>query len=70
MEFVPGTKIEKPVVELIGYDGNAFIIMGRVKKALRRAGAPQSIIEAYSEESKSGDYDNLLRTAMKYADCE
>lgn len=30
---------EKPTVKLIGEDGNAFSIMGHVKKALKRAGA-------------------------------
>jgi hypothetical protein len=28
----------KPKVKLIGEDGNAFLIMGKVIKALRRAG--------------------------------
>jgi len=70
MEYVPGTEIEKPVVRLIGEDGNAALIMARVKKALKRAGVPKSVIEKYLAESKSGDYDNLLQTAIKYADCE
>ena len=29
---------EKPTVKLVGEDGNAFMIMGRVSKALKRAG--------------------------------
>ena len=60
----------KPVVELVGQDGNAFAIMGRVSKALRRAGADKEYVDKYMEESMSGDYDNLLVTAMKYADVE
>ena len=35
----------KPTVNLIGDDGNAFSIMGRVKNALRCAGADQEYIE-------------------------
>lgn len=53
-------------VELIGNDGNAFSIMGAVSKALRRAGATKEELDEYMKESMSGDYDNLLRTAMKW----
>lgn len=58
---------EKPEVQLVGNDGNAFAIMGAVKKALKRAGADQEYIDKYREESMAGDYDNLLVVAMKYA---
>lgn len=51
-------------VELIGEDGNAFAIMGKVRRALRRARVPQKEIDAYIEEAKSGDYDHLLRVTM------
>ena len=53
-------------VQLVGRDGNAFAIMGAVSKALRRAGATAEGIAKYREESTSGDYDNLLRVAMKW----
>ena len=59
--------MEKPTVKLLGEDGNAFAIMGTVAKALKKAGASQEHIEKYYEESSSGDYDNLIRVAMKYA---
>ena len=54
------------IVQLTGEDGNAFAIMGAVSKALRRAGASKEEINQYSMDSMSGDYDNLLRTAMKW----
>ena len=60
----------KPTVKLIGHDGNAFSIMGRVKKALRRAGADQEYIDKYLKEATSGDYDHLLVVSMEYADVE
>lgn len=59
---------EKPEVQLVGNDGNAFAIMGAVKAALKRAGADQEYIDKYYEESMASDYDNLLVVAMKYAD--
>jgi len=59
--------MEKPTVKLIGEDGNAFAIMGTVAKALKKAGFSDEHIAEYYEESSSGDYDNLIRVAMKYA---
>lgn len=53
-------------VKLIGRNGNAFFIMGTVQRALRDAGAPDDDIKAYVEESQSGDYGHLLRTAMRW----
>ena len=59
--------LTKPTVKLTGEDGNAFAIMGSVGRALRKAGFPKEHIDEYYKESASGDYDNLLRVAMKYA---
>lgn len=53
-------------VELSGHDGNAFAILGRTQKALRRAGVSQEEIERYEEEATSGDYDHLLQTTMRW----
>lgn len=55
-------------VQLTDVDGNAFAIMGAVAKALRRHGVPAEEIEQYRKESMSGDYDNLLVTAMEWVD--
>jgi hypothetical protein len=62
--------LSKPTVKLVGEDGNAFSIMGRVKKALRRAGADQEYIEKYLSEATSGDYDHLLVVSMEYVNVE
>jgi hypothetical protein len=59
-------KYEEITVKLTGEDGNAFAVMGAVTKALRRAGVSAETIKQYQDESTSGDYDNLLRTAMKW----
>lgn len=55
-------------VQLTGEDGNAFAIMGAVSKALRRHGVSVEEITAYQQESMSGDYNNLLQTAMRWVD--
>ena len=64
------SKYETVTVKLSGNDGNAFSIMAAVSKAIRKAGATQDEISEYMTESMSGDYDNLLRTAMKWVNVE
>ena len=54
-------------VQITGYDGNANSIMGRVRRALIKGGR-RDLVDEYLKESKEGDYDHLLRTAMKYTD--
>ena len=53
-------------VDLTGHDGNAYSIMGRVMSALKQAGATSEQVDEYLAESTQGDYDHLLRTAMKW----
>jgi uncharacterized protein (DUF2236 family) len=53
-------------VQLTGTDGNAYAIMGTVVDALRDAGATREQIQEYRDQSTSGDYDNLLRTAIEW----
>ncbi len=60
--------IHKPEVELVGQDGNAFTILGKVSKALRKAGADKEYINEYLNKAKSGDYDHLLQVTMEYVD--
>ena len=55
-------------VELIGHDGNAFAIMGKVTKAMKRANIDKSVIEEYKKEATAGDYDSLLRVTMEYVE--
>jgi hypothetical protein len=57
-------------VRLVGEDGNAYAIMGRVAMALKRAGVEKERVDQYMEESQSGDYNNLLRTAMRWCSCD
>lgn len=54
-------------VQLTGENGNAFAIIGAVKKALERAGHREAAAE-FMTEAMSGDYDHLLQTAMAYVE--
>ena len=60
----------KPTVKLIGLDGNAFSVMGNVKRALKRAGADQEYIDQYLKEATSGDHNHLLSVSIKYVNVE
>jgi len=58
----------KPEVKLVGEDGNAFAIMGRVQRALKQAGADKEYIDKYLNEATSGNYDHLLQVTMEYVE--
>lgn len=57
-----------PKVKLIGQDGNAYNIMGLCRRAAKKAGWDKDKIDAVIQEMQNGDYNHLLRTAMKYFD--
>jgi len=57
---------EKPNVKLIDTNGDAFAIIGRVRKALLKAGADKEYVLKYQDEAMAGDYDNLLCVTMYY----
>lgn len=56
------------VVPMVGEDGNAFAVLGRVQRALKRAGVPAAELDAFRAEATSGDYDALLATVMRWVD--
>jgi len=46
--------------QLTGQDGNAFAVMGRVMRSLKRAKVSPEKIKEFNDKATSGDYDNLL----------
>jgi hypothetical protein len=66
------TTVKHPeiTVSLIGQDGNAFFILGRVQQAMRRAGVPADEIKVFMDEATAGDYDHLLGTVMKWVEVQ
>ncbi len=51
-------------VQLIGEDGNALSIVGKVQTALKKGGAEDH--KEFWKEALSGNYDNVLFTVMKW----
>jgi hypothetical protein len=58
---------EKPVLKIIGTDGNAFAILGKARRVAIKHNLDWDAIHA---EATSGDYNHLLATMMKYFDVE
>lgn len=57
-------------VQLSGEDGNAFFIISRVRRALRRAGYGVDVQDAFSREAKSGTYNHLLATCDAFVNVQ
>jgi hypothetical protein len=60
-------KVKHPqiIVPLVGEDGNAFAILARVMRVMKRNGIYDQWDEFHTEAT-SGDYDHLLRTVVQW----
>lgn len=57
-------------VQLIGLDGNAFSILGRCQREMKKARLSQEEIQQFMNEATSGNYDHLIATCMEWFDIE
>ena len=57
-------------VQLTGNDGNAFAIIASVSRALKDYGVDREEVNTFTQEAMCGDYDTLLRTAMRWVEVE
>lgn len=51
--------------DLYGPEGNAFVIMGRCRKALTVAGVPERETGLWTARARSGDYASLLELVLE-----
>ena len=65
---VKGEGATKPHVQLSGEDGNVFFIIGRVGRALKKAGLTEQADEFYRRARACGSYDKVLALVGEY--CE
>jgi hypothetical protein len=56
----------KPTVYLIGHDGNAFSIIAKCRQAAEKANWSSDRVSEMTSKMMSGNYDNVLTTAMEY----
>lgn len=52
---------------LVGVDGNAFMVMGYVRSALKKSGHVD-LLPMYSAEATAGGYDELICCSLRYLD--
>jgi len=63
--------IDKTVnLDLVGVNGNVFMIMGVFQIQARKEGWIKNEIDAVLAEAKSGDYDHLLATIINHCEVE
>jgi hypothetical protein len=55
-------------VPLTGTDGNAYAILGKVRRALCQAHVPDEERQAFMQEARQGSYDELLQTVMRWVE--
>lgn len=60
--------MSKKYYDLVGIDGNAFNVMGYVRRAMKECGFSKDEIEAYTKDATSGDYNHLLVVSMDIID--
>lgn len=53
------------IVKLSGEDGNAFVLLGRVRRAILASDHPE-LADAFILEATSGEYYHLLATCLRY----
>ena len=53
-------------VRLVGTDGNAFAILGKVRSALKANHVPAERLEQFQTEATGGDYYRLLAVVQDW----
>jgi hypothetical protein len=53
-------------VQLTGTNGNAYAVLGQVRRALRKAELGDAVVKEFTDEATAGDYDHLLATCMNW----
>ena len=63
---MPKTDIK---VKLVGMDGNACFIIGKVSELLRKNGH-KDLVDSFIRDATSGDYNKVLQTVNEYVTIE
>jgi len=56
---------ENPKYDLVGVDGNAYSVMGYVKRAMANEKFTKDEINNYLNDAMSDDYDHLLYVSIQ-----
>ena len=66
---VQSPKVDRPVLVLIGHDGNAFNVLAKARRALLLAGRGDEWA-IFMADATSSDYQHLLATVMDWFEVE
>ena len=53
-------------VQLSGEDGNTFSIIGKTRRALRKANVPDDEVEQFTNEATAGNYEDAIRVVGEW----
>ena len=59
---------EEVKYDLVGVDGNAYSVMGYVRKAMANEGFTRKEIDNYLNDAMSDDYNHLLYVSIQMVD--
>jgi len=68
LQMAAEQEAKRPVLKLVGTDGNAFAVLGAAHRAAVKAGWSKEQWESVKQEATAGDYNLLLGTMMKHFD--
>ena len=57
-------------VNVDGINGNAFVVIGAVRAAMREVRVDPAIIATYTKKAMAGTYENLLVVTLEYVDVQ
>lgn len=63
-------KFKNVTVQLIGVDGNAFVLMGQCQNAIRRVHGREAASRWLDQAKKSESYDDMLQFMLATLDVE
>ncbi len=63
-----GSGRPKPACKLVGTEGNVFSVIGRVQKALKKAGQNERASEFVQKAFRAKSYDEVLALCFDYVD--
>lgn len=55
-------------VQLLGEDGNAMVLISKVRRALVKASVREAEVNKFVTEAMSGDYNKVIQTCMEWVD--
>jgi hypothetical protein len=53
-------------IDLLGPEGNAFVVLAKMRRVLESAGASKNDIDDFMEDATTNNYDHLLEVCREW----